>query len=81
MSEARSRRRWFQFGLRALFWPTTAVALALFAIREQRERMKSHSEAQAREAQLRVQIEAAHTEIELLDQIIEALRDANRAGE
>jgi hypothetical protein len=33
-----TRRRWFQFGLRELFWLALVVALAMYAFHERRQR-------------------------------------------
>ena len=38
------RRRWFQFGLREMFWLLLVVALASFGVREHRERIRERGE-------------------------------------
>ena len=39
-----SRRRWFQFGIRELFWLTLVVALMLFGALERQRRVQGDAE-------------------------------------
>jgi hypothetical protein len=43
-----ARRRWYQFGLRELFWLTLVVAILLFALNERRERGQSEGDPKVR---------------------------------
>ena len=40
-----TRRRWFQFGLRELFWLALVVALGLYCLGERDRRVRSEAEA------------------------------------
>lgn len=42
----RSKRRWFQFGIGTILWATTAIALALFGLREHHLRLECQAIAE-----------------------------------
>ena len=54
-----TRRRWFQFGLRELFWLMIVVALVLFAANERRERIRERA---AYESELEAKLHDARIE-------------------
>jgi len=46
MNSTPQRNRWFQFGLRELFWMTLVIALTLFGMLERQRRIEGDAEIQ-----------------------------------